>query len=275
MTPIKIELSTKIMHKSAIARDNVPKVQLERLKFNKEKEKKEVNPKETVTNKNRDEFVFTRAYEQLKNVSTTLFRPVKPTGSDPFLAFEVVFKGELVMGEGGPYRQFFADISQELQPSNVSLSSQHKNLNLLVPSPNNSAKFGEGRDKFVINPSAKESYQLALYEFLGILMGCSVRTGTHLTLDLPTLFWKQLSNQNITIEDLEEVDKPLTDLIRFMSGCTKEVFDEKFFENYTTILSDRSVVELIPGGAKIKVKFEDRFDYIQKLLDCRLNESKI
>jgi len=194
MTPIKIELSNKIMQKSAIARDQVPKVQLERLKFNKEKEKQStqqlLNPKEIVSYKNRDEFVFTRAYEQLKNVSTTLFRPIKPTGSDPFLAFEVVLKGELVMGEGGPYRQFFADISQELQPNNISLTSQHKNLNLLVPSPNNYSKLGEGRDKYVINPSAKESYQLALFEFLGILMGCSVRTGTHLTLDLPSLFWK-------------------------------------------------------------------------------------
>jgi len=33
-----------------------------------------------------------------------LFRPQKPTGTDPFIAFETIFKGELVMGEAGPYR---------------------------------------------------------------------------------------------------------------------------------------------------------------------------
>lgn len=125
---------------------------------------------------------------------------------------------------------------------------------MLVPSPNNYSKLGEGRDKFVINPSAKDSYQLALFEFLGILMGCSMRTGTHLTLDLPGLFWKQLTHQNITIEDLEEVDKPLTDFIKFMGECSKEVFEEKIFENYCTMLSDRSIVELKKGGSKIKVK---------------------
>lgn len=32
------------------------------------------------------------------------FRPPKPTGTDPFIAFETIFKGELVMGEAGPYR---------------------------------------------------------------------------------------------------------------------------------------------------------------------------
>lgn len=57
-----------------------------------------------------------------------------------------------------------------------------KNLHLLCPSPNNVAKIGEGRDKFMINPSAKSTYQLQLYEFLGWLFGCSVRTGSHLTL---------------------------------------------------------------------------------------------
>jgi len=110
---------------------------------------------------------------------------------------------------------------------------------------------------------------------LGILMGCSVRTGTHLTLDLPTLFWKQLVNQPISIEDLEEIDKPLTDLIRFMGECTKEVFEDSFFENYTTMLSDKSIVELKSGGSKIRVRFEDRFDYISKVLEVRVNENKL
>jgi len=257
MTPIKIELSQKIMAKTAIARDHVPKVTIERLKNFSEKEKQATiaaTSKEIVSYKIRDDFIFTKAYEQLKEVSTTLFRPVKPSGSDPFLAFEIIFKGELAMGEAGPYRQFFADISQELQPNNVSLATQYKNLNLLVPSPNNYAKLGEGRDNFVINPSAKSTYHLQLFEFLGILMGCSVRTGTHLTLDLPTLFWKQLVNQPISIEDLEEIDKPLTDLIRFMGECTKDVFEDSFFENYTTMLSDKSIVELKPGGSKIRVR---------------------
>jgi len=256
MTPIKIELSQKIMAKTAIARDHVPKVTIERLKNFSEKEK-QINvaaSKEIVSYKIRDDFIFTKAYDQLKEVSTTLFRPVKPSGSDPFLAFEIIFKGELAMGEAGPYRQFFADISQELQPNNVSLATQYKNLNLLVPSPNNYAKLGEGRDNFVINPSAKSTYHLQLFEFLGILMGCSVRTGTHLTLDLPTLFWKQLVNQPISIEDLEEIDKPLTDLIRFMGECTKDVFEDSFFENYTTMLSDKSIVELKAGGAKTRVR---------------------
>lgn len=33
-----------------------------------------------------------------------MFRPIKPAGTDPFLAFEIKLKGEFVQGEGGPYR---------------------------------------------------------------------------------------------------------------------------------------------------------------------------
>jgi hypothetical protein len=59
------------------------------------------------------------------------------------------------MGEAGPYRQFFTDVSNELHPS--------KNLNLLIPTPNNIHKTGESRSKYIVNPSASNSYQLNLF----------------------------------------------------------------------------------------------------------------
>jgi len=49
---------------------------------------------------------------------------------------------------------------------------------MFIPSPNNKAKQGENKDKFVINPSANSAFYLKLYEFFGLLMGCALRTGT-------------------------------------------------------------------------------------------------
>ena len=172
MMPIKIELTQKVMQKTAVNRDQVPKIQLERLKLDKDIFKSIGS--DGVTYKNKDDFAFTKSFEQLKEISTNLLRPMKPSGADPFISFEVIFKGESVMGEGGPYRQFFADISSELQPKNINSKNY---LNLLWPSPNNVSKIGEGRDKFVINPSARSAFQLQLFEYLGLLMGCCVRTG--------------------------------------------------------------------------------------------------
>lgn len=92
------------------------------------------------------------------------------------------------MGETGPYRQFFADISRELQ-------GKQQQMGLFMETPNNSSRYGDELDKYMINPGAGSTYQLQLFEYLGILMGCCVRTGVHLTLDLPQMFWKQLVGQ--------------------------------------------------------------------------------
>lgn len=59
------------------------------------------------------------------------------------------------------------------------------------------------------------------------------------------------------------------------------MFDENIFENWVTLRSDRTMQELkevyniniCQDGSKISVSFEDRFDYIGKLLEVKLTES--
>jgi hypothetical protein len=63
-----------------------------------------------------------------------MLRPFKPKGTDPYLSFSVTFRGEMAMGEAGPYRQFFTDISSEIDPKN--------HLGLFIPTPNNKHKTG-------------------------------------------------------------------------------------------------------------------------------------
>lgn len=274
MLPIRLELTHRVLQKTALTREEVPKITLERLKMNKEGGGK-FSSKEGVSIKSKDDFIFTKSFEQLKEMPTTLLRPIKPQGAEPHICFEVIFKGENVMGEAGPYRQFFADISSELQASSIKPASTTKNLHLLCPSPNNDAKLGRGRDKFVVNPSANSSYHLQLFEFLGILMGCSVRTGAHLTLDLPTIFWKQLVSQKIEFEDLEEVDESLKDLVNIIENYGKNQFEEAIMENFSTILSNKKEVELKKGGSRIAVKFDNRMEYIYRVLQTRLKENEL
>lgn len=275
MLPIRLELTHRVLQKTALTRDEVPKITLERLKMNKEGSGNKLFSKDGVSIKNKDDFIFTKSFDQLKEMPTTLLRPIKPQGAEPHISFEVIFKGENVMGEAGPYRQYFADISSELQASSIKPASSTKNLHLLCPSPNNDAKLGRGRDKFVVNPSANSSYHLQLFEFLGILMGCSVRTGAHLTLDLPTIFWKQLVSQKIEFDDLEEVDESLKDIVNIIENYGKNQFEEAILENFSTILSNKKEVELKKGGAKIAVKFDNRMEYIYRVLQMRLKESEL
>lgn len=72
-------------------------------------------------------------------ISTNL-RPIKPKGSEPYICFEIIFKGEHVMGEAGPYWQFFSDISSELIGSsnfNGNGYGEKYQFNYFIPTPNN------------------------------------------------------------------------------------------------------------------------------------------
>jgi len=251
MLPIKVELTQKIFDKTAVPRQNAPKVELERLKMRKENCKKDC--------------AYMRASDQLKDVSTAVLRAPKPQGSDPFIAFEVVFLGENVVGESGPYRQFFADISKELQ--------SEEPLKLLSPSPNNREKVGEGRDKWVVRPSANSASELQLFEFLGVLMGCCARTGARLTLDLPSFFWKPLVGETVRFDDMTEIDYPTMEMLKIIESASPELFVESF-ENFSIRLSDGSSFNLIPDGQFTPVTYENKAEFIEKLLKARFTESR-
>jgi len=296
--PILNEMQQRVFEKTAIPRENPPKLTMERLKISQGqttgtsevpglpsgvqttsvKVNRENRDIRTLTSKRKDEFAFIRAYEQMREINVTQLRPEKPLGTDPFICFEVIFKGEHVVGATGPYRQFLADLSAELQPSvplNEDGQMLPQNLNLLCPTPNHREKLGNARDKFVVTPSAVSSYHLELYEFLGLLFGCCIRTGVHLTLDLPSFFWKQLSGENLTIADLREIDQGLCEVLEFMETAAKDVFEESIFESFSTYLSDNTLVDLKANGRTTPVNYEDRSEFIRLALQNRFKESAI
>jgi len=88
-------------------------------------------------------------------------------------------------------------------------------LSLLIPTQNHQAG-PIGKGKFTLNPGKTGSNDLSHYEFLGILMGVCIRTGAHLTLDLPAFVWKQLTGQKLVAEDLNELDFGFCSLLQYM-----------------------------------------------------------
>ena len=83
-------------------------------------------------------------------------------------------------------------------------------------------------------------------------MGCCLRTGAHLTLDLPSIFWKQIVCQDILLEDLEETDKFLVETIYYLQNVSEEEYEEP---EWTVQQSDKTMLELIPDGTGKTVPF--------------------
>lgn len=156
-----------------------PVVQIDRLKMAARKEQPDYSPSAL------QNCTFGIAFSQIRAVAPSLLRRKKPSGkillvsilsivlissflfffffkgAEPHFSIKIVFRGENVEGEGGPYRQFFTDISKELQGV----------LPLLIPCPNAQSKVGNNRDKWILTPSCDSSLHLTMYEFLGRLMG--------------------------------------------------------------------------------------------------------
>jgi other hect domain ubiquitin protein ligase E3 len=240
------------------------------------------------------ESLFLQAFNQYKYYDISNYRAKKFPG-DPKLAFQVIFKNEFVQGLGGPYRQFFSDISKEL----------NEYLPLIIETQNNINQKGEFKDLYTINPSYNGINALEQYEFLGVLMGICIRTGVHLTLDLCSLVWKQIVNEKINLEDIFQFDEGLYNKIKMIYNYDpnkvnkekkennkedeinednnpinkeKEEIEDVF--NYNCILSDGSLKNFKQNKEKKELILSkstpaERLKYISMLIYYRLNEAEI
>lgn len=65
-------------------------------------------------------------------------------------------------------------------------------------------------------------------------------------------------------------------LLEAMENMDQETFEFRFGEElvYTTLLSDGQMVDLIPGGSNVAVRYEDRSEFNRLVQKARLEESK-
>ncbi|RLN71965.1 hypothetical protein BBJ28_00014273 [Nothophytophthora sp. Chile5] len=214
--------------------------------------------------------LFASTMKQLSVISPSLLRAKRPTGaSDPFVSFIVIFAGENVVGEGGPYRQLFNDISNEL----LSTSGNP----LFIPTQNNVMKAGDFRERYLPKPSSTSKELLHMFEFVGLLMGCCLRTGVRLNLRLAPLVWKMLVKQSLVFADLESVDHSLCESLKFLEALAAipgEDPSEILYESFTTTLSDGTIVELKTGGHAVPVTKANVKEYIRLVKATRLQECK-
>lgn len=77
------------------------------------------------------------------------------------------------------------------------------------------------------------------------------------------------------LDDIIEFDEGLYETIIFLTNpnLSKEEFDSTINLSYSIQLTDGKIYELIPNGSEEKVKFEDRFKYLELCLKSRLCEA--
>jgi len=237
-----------------------------------------------------NEGVFVQAFEQLDRKQGSLFRQ-KLDERDRL--FEVSYKGEDGLDWGGLFRESLTRITEDVFSTG---------LNLLVPCPNARATQGLNLDKYVPNPAHTSPRLLRMFHFLGRVLGVSMRFKLSLPAQFPSIVWKNLTSEEINLEDIRAIDESCgKQLIKIsqearriaetgrhdhkvaaeaaLAAATgvssapsqsaemlaaKTQFGSDFpDQRYTVTSITGSTVELVPGGAGQRVRPDDAIRYIK------------
>merc|ERR1712166_756186 len=202
-----MNVKTKLMESALTSTSNRghhrrTQINLDRYKAQQSKENKQINPDVSKS-------TFIQTFKQMYNkisVGTVCVVPTK------CLVKYVGGFGEQGVDAGGPYRECLTEVVTDLFNVNV--------LDLFIQSPNTIDERGQTRDRYVPNPQYTSPTNIQMYEFVGVWMGLSFRTKSNLPFQLPSMVWKILVGELLTIQDIEEIDDEIVEQINSMKGET-------------------------------------------------------
>jgi hypothetical protein len=186
--------------------------------------------------------------------------------------FKIKFEGEGVDDYGGPYREIFQKLCEELQaqdpsnffssPSSLSSSSSSQStesllsgervshpcfLPILFPTKNWQTADDNctERYKYIFHPSSTSSIRLDLFTFLGQFVGIALRSKITLDLPLASYIWKSILREPLTEKDIASYDLTSYHFIHYLSSLYQKLqIEQNCFDltNYQIIFQEISEV---------------------------------
>ena len=212
---------------------------------------------------------FVQAFLQLQKKEAKVFKHIFSGDR----VFQINFDGESGIDAGGIFREGMSRMIEDLFCEQFSLLS-------LCPNGKHSVHMNT--EKFLPNPVHRGPIEILMFEFIGRLMGTSLRAKLCLPFEFPSIIWKRLAGDEVNDDDLLAIDaisfRQITDIMNCeKDGITDDdMFEEKFGSHFFTVLgSDGQEHELIPDGRDKVVRFTDRKDYGCKAISFRLHEFDI
>lgn len=182
-------------------------------------------------------------------------------------AWNSKFIGEGSIDVGGPYRETFFEMCKELQ--------SHA-LPLLIKTSNHKNDFGEHRDKWIPCSSATSPSHIQMFEFLGALIGMSIRCSQILNLNFPSILWKKLIDEPLDRSDLNMIDSYCLQMLDGIKNLAQTLPEREFQEyhdqKFVTCLTDGTEIGLVPGGKNKILTQDNAHDYVELVMNARLNE---
>jgi len=116
------------------------------------------------------------------------------------------------------------------------------------------------------------------YRMIGVLVGLAVYNGVILNVSFPKVLYKKLLGQQITFEDLRDVDPELySGLKQLLEYSPAEEVEDVFCRSHeimwTNSLGEQHRTELVPFGADVPVTGQNREAFVQAYVKWLLVDS--
>jgi len=173
----------------------------------------------------------------------------------------IKYIGEEGLDAGGLLRDFFCQLSKEIGNPNYSLFKySHDNSYELEINPN-SGTF--------------DSNHLRYFRFIGRVIGLAIFNKQYLSVTFTLLLYKKLLNKPLEISDLEYVDPEMFKHLKHLKDNDEA---EKLYLTFSTEIEDcfgnKKTIELKPNGANIDVTDSNKNEYIDLLIEYKLNNTE-
>lgn len=179
-------------------------------------------------------------------------------------AFYAILAGEHSDDYGGPYRDVLNQACDELMSSGT--------LFCMCPTK-----------RHVPNPRAVSATAIEMLEFVGVLIGISMRTKTPLSFDMPAFVWKRICAERVVFGDLRACDPSFCELVDALAKISNVSQSEWIATlanlnldlRFSVIGIDGRVIDLVPGGRDLAVTYETRGAFLSLAVKRRMEETSL
>lgn len=170
---------------------------------------------------------------------------------------KVRFIGEEAEDAGGVRKEFFLLLLREILNPDYGMFTHHSETNLIW--------FKEGS----LEPAAT-------YALIGIVCGLAIYNFTIINLPFPLALYKKLLGESVGLENLADLEPSLTrnlhELLEYEGNDVEDVYGLNFTVTQDFFGETKSI-PLKPDGENIPVTAQNKQEYVDLLVDYKLNKS--
>ena len=197
---------------------------------------------------------FEDSFNQLRVASKSQLRsPLK-----------IKFTGEEGVDAGGVSREWYQVMSREMFNPAISL---------FEAVPQGSSTYQPNPNSIVQTDEARGISHLDYFKFVGHVVGKALLDNQVIDAHFTRSFYKHLLGQPLTYKDIEGVDPEFFKNLTWMLDNSIDGVLDLTFSEENDFFGQKSVIELCPNGANIKVTDENKRDYVDAIARHRMTSA--